>query len=66
MKENDQHLDDFSFISSDEAKGYMIDILKAVNPSGDLESKYSGFDPELVKMLIQMLEFNPFFRPSAK
>ena len=66
MKEQDQHLNDFSFISSNDAKNYMTDILNSVTHSTDLECKYPNFDPELVKILVQMLEFNPFFRPSAK
>ena len=31
-----------------------------------MRKKFSKSDPRLVKILKEMLEFNPYFRPSAK
>jgi serine/threonine protein kinase len=32
----------------------------------DIKDLYPNNNPELIKILCQMLEFNPYFRPSAK
>lgn len=61
----DQKLD-FSFGYSDEMDLYVNECLKQTKHASDIDQVFSKSSPELVKLLKQMLEINPYFRPSAK
>lgn len=61
----DQKLD-FSFGYSDEMDLYVNECLKQTKHASDIDQVFSKSNPELVKLLKQMLEINPYFRPSAK
>ena len=60
---------DQSFISDAPAHEYLAslnDPSKTADNSFNLDSHFSNFDPELLKILKGMLEFNPYFRITAK
>ena len=57
---------DLSFVNSDEHISYVENTLKQTKHRSDLNSKLSLSSPDLVDLLKQMLEINPFFRSSAK
>ena len=45
---------------------YVHECLKQTKHASDSDQVFSKSNPELVKLLKQMLEINPYFRPSAK
>jgi len=57
---------DLSFVTSDEQSFYVEKAVKQTIHKSDLNSKLGLSSPDLVDLLKQMLEINPFFRPSAK
>ena len=56
---------DFSFVSCDDSLGYLKQVTKLAECKKDLKDSFSHNSPELVQILTQMLEINPYFRPSA-
>ena len=58
---------DLSFLTDDTAKSYTLKAMDTANSSkkSSLNERYSQSNPDLVAVLEQMLEINPYFRPTA-
>ena len=58
---------DLSFLTDDTAKSYTLKAMDTANSSkkSSLKERYSHSNPDLVAVLEQMLEINPYFRPTA-
>ena len=62
----DQNL---SFICGEDEKEYVENTLKICSKAGKKKTLFQKFghtSPELLNILESMLQFNPFFRPTAK
>ena len=57
--------EDSSHLTTDGSKNY-VENLKQQQFEGSIFDLLSDANPELLFMLKQMLEFNPYFRPSAR
>ena len=57
---------DLSFLTSADSLDYVKKIKYNSKKSKGISHLFPNSDPDLVEMVRQMLEFNPFFRPSAK
>jgi serine/threonine protein kinase len=57
---------DLSFLTSADSLDYVKKIKYNSKKSKGISQLFPNSDPDLVEMVRQMLEFNPFFRPSAK
>jgi hypothetical protein len=57
---------DFSFNDNQEVLKYQQEALKYQKPKPKLSELFPKTDPELVQILTDMLQYNAFFRPSAK
>lgn len=55
-----------SFLNDEEQVEYIKDIVSNIPKFEDFSDKFLKTDPALQNILKQMLEFNPYFRPSAK
>ena len=52
-------------MSTVESKNYINELNKCLEKQ-NISDQFPGANPELVTIMKQMLEFNPYFRPSAK
>lgn len=57
---------DFSFIQAPSGKGYQVESAKLVKPKTLIKDLFPKCNPELVQLLEDMLQYNPYFRPTAK
>ena len=57
--------DDMSFISSNNAVNYVNNLTKNSKCQIDLDKIFPDIDPILIEMLKDMLQVNPYMRPSA-
>lgn len=57
---------DLSFITSVDALYYVKKIRQNSKPKVSISNSFPNSNPQLVEMVRQMLEFNPYFRPSAQ
>ena len=57
--------DDFSFIHSKSAEDYLRNFGDSESMKVDFKFQFQHLDPRLVNLLEQMLQINPYFRPSA-
>lgn len=57
--------DDLSFISSKNAVNYVNNLTKNNKCQIDLDKIFPDIDPILIEMLKDMLQVNPYMRPSA-
>ena len=55
-----------SFLTDDASLKYVENCKLKGTPSTHLRGKFSKSDPQMIDLLMQMLELNPYFRPSAK
>ena len=56
---------DFSYANQEECTDYLLDNLEKCERKQSLESKLTGVNPALVEIVTDMLQINPYFRPSA-
>ena len=56
---------DLSFITYPDQIGYTL-ALSPNQPKSSFSEKYIYSDKELIQILTNMLEFNPYYRPTAK
>jgi serine/threonine protein kinase len=57
---------DLSNVVLKDTSDYVSSVHDKVKANVGIKDLYPNNNPELVKLLSQMLEFNPYFRPSAK
>lgn len=57
---------DLSFVVHDEQSNYVEKLMDTMTQQSNISCKLHQSSPELVELLKQMLEINPYFRPSAK
>lgn len=57
--------EDFSFIHSKSAEDYLRNFGESTSMKVDFQQTFGNLDPRIVSLLDQMLEVNPYFRPSA-
>ena len=56
-----------SFLSSDDHYEYVkMCVDEAETPINSLKDIYQGINEDLIDILEQMLQFNPYFRPTTK
>ena len=57
---------DQSFVTNTKQNDYLQNCFLKVQTKQCFSEQFSGINPELVELLQQTLEFNHFYRPSAK
>jgi serine/threonine protein kinase len=57
---------DFSFTTSINTTNYLSNIASKIKLKDSLKKRFSKSNPEIVSFLEQILELNPFLRPTAK
>ena len=60
--------ENLSFLSTDDIKSHenYLNAIKTNNLRDDYTQIFDKTDPDLLKILEKMLQFNPYFRPTAK
>ena len=56
---------DFSYTNQEDCTSYLNESLEKCEKKQSLESKLTGVNPALVEIVTDMLQINPYFRPSA-
>ena len=58
--------DDMCFLLEKKPKSYLKYLNREMDPSTSIEEDLKNYNPQLVEITRNLLEFNPYFRISAK